>query len=145
MNTSQFSLANRKQLADVLSDKYEGLRYKAKQKFDQKAKTLRRSIIEEFAEKRGAQAVVRQIEAGQKKLRELSVELENLGFDLTYGDLRLHDQRSNPLDDIIDKRVEKEIGSNADIDARFDSAQLAMMTVASLEDADKLLKSVSSI
>ena len=68
-----------------------------------------------------------------------------LGFELRYGDLRFTDEGSKRLTKTIDKRVEKELGTSDAIDARFDSAQIAMMTVASLEDAEKLLKSVSEI
>ena len=50
-----------------------------------------------------------------------------------------------PLDKIIDDRIEKQIGTVRAIDDRFDSAQVAMMTVATLEDAEKLLKSVSEV
>jgi len=145
MTNSQFSLANRKQLADLLADKYDGLRYKARQRFNRKAEALRISIISELAEKKGALGVVRKIEVAQKSIEDLSAELSDLGFELSYGDLRLRDRGSNPLNKAIATRVEKEIGTPEAIDARFDSAQIAMMTVASLEDAEKLLKSVSEI
>jgi hypothetical protein len=145
MNNSQFSLANRKQLADLLDNRYDGLRYRAREKRATRANALRKSLIEEYGEKKGATAVARQIEASNRKIQELSIELKQLGFEYDESGLQLFDDRSNPLDDIIDKRVEKEMGSRADIDARFDSAQIAMMTVASLEDAEKLLKSVSEI
>jgi hypothetical protein len=52
---------------------------------------------------------------------------------------------SNPISNIIDERVKKDIGTVEDIKARFDSVQVAMMTVSTLEDAEKLLKSVSEI
>jgi hypothetical protein len=144
MNNSNLSLANRKQLADMLNDRYDGLRYKAKQKFKQKASELRKALIDEYAEKKGASAVVRQIDAANKKLQELNLELKQLGFEVCYGSLRLFDENSNPLDDAIDKRVEKDLGCLADIDARFDSAQLAMMTVPTLEEARKLFESVAN-
>lgn len=145
MNNSNLSLANRKQLADMLNDRYDGIRYRAKQQWKEKARELRHALIEEYAEKKGASAVVRQIEAANKKLQELSLELKQLGFEVDRGSLGLFDERSNPLDDIIDKRVEKDLGSLADIDARFESAQLAMMTVPTLEDARKLLESVANV
>lgn len=145
MNTSPFSLANRKQLADLLKDSYEGLRHKTKQKWNTKAEGLRKSMIEEYAEKKGALPLLRQIEANHKKIEELELEIQQLGFEWSCRRLGLHGGSSNPLDDIIDARIEKEIGSRDAIDARFDSAQIAMMTIATLEDADKLLKSVSEL
>jgi hypothetical protein len=145
MNNQQFSLANRKQLADILSDKYDGLRYKAKQRFRQKVDTLRAALINEYAEKKGATKIAGQIEVEQAKLKDLNASLSELGFELYHGNLSLHSRSSNPLDDIINKRIEKDLGDTDAIDARFDSAQVAMMTVATLEDAQKLLKSVTEI
>lgn len=145
MNTNQFSLANRKQLADMLKDKPDGLRHRAKTRFAAKVEALKTSLVKEYAEKKGASSIVKQLEAGRAKVEELETALQALGFELSCGELRLYDRYSNPLDDLIDARVERELGSCADIDARFDSAQIAMMTVATLEDADKLLKSVSAI
>lgn len=145
MNTNQFSLANRKQLADMLGDKYDGLRYRMKQKFRARWQSLRDSFVLEYAEKKGAGKLLSQINGAKAKIEELEAELCALGFDLDTGGLALRDSNSNPLDKLIDDRIEKEIGTEDAIDARFDSAQIAMMTVATLEDADKLLKSVSAI
>lgn len=145
MTKSDFSLANRKQLADLLGDKYEGLRYKAKQKLHERAAKLRKSLIVEHAEKKGATSIVKQIDVMENRIKELTLELKQLGFEMCYGDLRLFEESSNPLDDIIDGKVKKDIGVESDIDARFDSAQIAMMTVTSLSDAEKLLRSVSEV
>jgi hypothetical protein len=60
-------------------------------------------------------------------------------------DLTLYNAESNPLDKIIDDRIERVIGTCDAIEARIESALIAVMTVASLEDAEKLLKSVSEI
>lgn len=143
---SNFSLANRKQLADMLDDRYDGLRYKAKQRFRNKVDGLREALILEYAEKKGAAKLASQIDIARGKILELSVDINHLGFDYdSDGDLTLNGGSSNPLDKIIDGRIEKEIGTCDAIEARFESAQIAMMTVASLEDAEKLLKSVSEI
>ena len=145
MNNQQFSLANRKQFADMLADDYNGLRSKVKRQFRQKVELLQKALVNEYAEKKGALKLVAQIDAARLKVRELSAELAELGFEIDGKDLRLSNPASNPLDRIIDQRIEKDLGSNDAIDARFDSAQLAMMTIASLEDAEKLLKSVSEV
>lgn len=145
MTNSQFSLANRKQLADMLGSQYEGLRYRTKEKFREKQQALCQSLIKEFAEKKGALKLTGQIEAAEEKIKATKAELLQLGFEFDDDDLTLSGGSVNPLDSIIDARVEKEIGTSDAIDARFDSAQIAMMTVASLEDAEKLLKSVSEI
>ena len=92
MNNSQFSLANRKQLADMLDDRYDGLRSKAKRKFQQKCQTLRQSLIKEYAEKKGATKLAVLIEAAESKLKEQKAELSQLGFQLHGGALDLNDQ-----------------------------------------------------
>jgi hypothetical protein len=146
MNTdSNFSLANRKELADMLADKYESLRSKAKGRYFEKAKVLRQSIIQELAEKTVAPKINTQISTMRSKIIELRDELSQLGFENDSEHLILSGGSSNPLWDVVEKRIKDDLGSPDDIDARFDSAQLAMLTVASLEDADKLLKSVSTL
>jgi hypothetical protein len=146
MNTnSQLTLANRKQLADLLSDRYDSLRYRTKQKFQQTEEKLRESFIRELADKNGASKVIAQITATKNELEELEDELHVLGFDLDDDGLSLRQGSDSPLYKSIEKRVEKELGTTADIDARFDSTMVAMMTVATLADAEKLLKSVTNM
>lgn len=145
MNTNQFSLANRKQLADMLADKYDSLRSKAKNKLREKHQALYSKLLDESAEKKGALKFVEQIKVARQKISDLEDELLKLGFQENHGDLYTNGDVGNTLRKSIEARVDKELGTSDGIDARFDSIQLAMMTVASLEDADKLLKSVSTI
>ena len=146
MTTNPFSLANRKQLADMLADKYDGFRSKAKTKLRERRSQLRVALEKEFAEKKGALKVMAQLKVEKEKVREIERELTQLGFQIRYDDeLCLTGDAGNAISKTIEARIDKEIGTLDDIDARFDSVQIAMMTVATLEDADKLLKSVSSI
>jgi hypothetical protein len=145
MNTNQFSLANRKQLADLLADKYDGLRSKAKHKLREKRQVHYAKVLDELAEKKGALKFVEQITVAREKISDLEAELLKLGFQENRGDLSTHGDAGYALHRSIEARVDKELGTLDAIDARFDSAQIAMMTVASLEDAEKLLKSVSEI
>lgn len=138
-------MANRKHFADMLDDGYAGLRQKAKRRLREKAEVLRESLIKEHAEKNGASAVLKQLDEADRKRTELIVELKQLGFERADHGLELFDRDTNPLDAVIEKRIEKELGSERDIDARFDSAQLAMLTVSTLQDAHQLLKSVQDV
>jgi hypothetical protein len=144
-NISNLSLANRKQLADLLGNDYGRPRSKARDRYRQRRRSLYSSLVNEYAEKKGALKLVRQIVVAKEKIQELQDELAQLGFGLYDDGVALRGGSSNPLDKIIDERIDKEIGSEDALEARFDSAQIAMMTVASLEDAEKLLKSVSEI
>jgi hypothetical protein len=145
MQNSPFSLANRKQLADLLADKYDSLRSRAKSKLREKHQALYSQFLNESAEKKGALKFVDQIQVARQKISDLEDELLKLGFQENHGDLYTTGDVGNSLRKSIEARVDKELGTSDDIDARFDSVQLAMMTVASLEDAEKLLKSVSEI
>jgi hypothetical protein len=146
MNTSQFSLANRKQLADMLGNDYHSLRSRAKDKLREKRQELFDSLVKEYAEKKGALKVKAQIDATREKLEEQQQELKLLGFFFyDDGQLRLAGDAGTVLTKTINARLDKEIGTSDEIDVRFNSVQIAMMTVASLEDADTLLKSVSTI
>jgi hypothetical protein len=145
MNINQFSLANRKQLADLLADKYDGLRSKAKSKLREKRQVLYSKLLDESAEKKSALKLGEQIKVARQKIKDLEDELLKLGFQDVHGELYASGDAGNVLRRSIEARVDKELGTSDAIDARFDSLQIAMMTVASLEDADKLLKSVSAI
>lgn len=144
MNTSNLSLANRKQLADVLGTRHEGLCRKALEAFGYKRDRLYSQIKNEFIKQRKADKTVEMIEQAEQNADELRAELLPLGFSLD-SDHSLCVVRHGALERLIDDRIEKEIGTESDILARFDSARVAMMTVATLEDADKILKSVSAI
>jgi len=112
----------------------------------EKRQALEQSIVEEFAEKKGAWKLADQIRAGREKIKEQEEELSLLGFHLDSDDDVVLDYKNGQLlRKTITARLDKDLGTEDDIDARFDSAKLAMLTVASLEDAEKLLKSVSSI
>jgi hypothetical protein len=142
---SNLSLANRKQLADMLGNQYDGLRYKAMQKFRNQRENLETALIKEYAEKKGAAKLAGQIEIAHTKIKELEAELSALDFVIDDDDFTLSVVSSRPLDKIISDRIEKELGTDDGIEARFTSAQIEMMTVASLEDAEKILNSVSAL
>src|ERR1039457_6852455 len=90
MNTNpQLSLANRKELADMLADKYESLRSKAKSKFHDRRYALREWFIREYAEKNGAMKLIAQIEASRAKNQELEDELSTLGFETDHTGVSL--------------------------------------------------------
>jgi large subunit ribosomal protein L29 len=98
-----------------------------------------------LAEKKGAAKLAGQIEIAHTKIKELEAELSALDFVIDDDDFTLSVVSSRPLDKIISDRIEKELGTDDGIEARFTSAQIEMMTVASLEDAERILNSVSAL
>ncbi len=150
MNTNQFSLANRKQRADVVGNSdYNGLRSRLKRTLTEKRDALRESLIKDHAQKKGAFKALALINAAKAKIKEQEHDLALLGFSFYDGDeddVRIAGgDAGRTLRKVIDEQVAKELGTLDDLEARFDSVQVAMMTVATLEDADKLLKSVSTL
>jgi gamma-glutamyl phosphate reductase len=106
---------------------------------------LRDARLKEHADKAGATPLLKQIDVAERKINELTAELKQLGFYLDATDgLSLYGD-ANPLDKIIDAEIKKAVGTERDIDARFDAAQVAMMTVATLQDAHAFLESVQKI
>lgn len=143
------TVANRKQLTDFVGNgDYNSLRSRTKNKLNEKRDALRESLVVKFAKEKGAFQALAHIKGARKKLKEQEDALTDLGFlfyDDDDNDVRLVGDAGQSLRNLIDAEVDKELGTVNDLIARFDDVQLAMMTVASLEEADKLLKSVSSI
>lgn len=144
-NVSNLSSTSRKELADLLGHKEGSLRNRATSRFREQRQELYDALLNEYAEKKGALKLASQIASAEDRINEWKAELSTLGFRLDYqGELVLRDSCDNPIDKTIEERIKKELGTAYDIEARFDSVQLALMTVATLEDAEKLLKSVST-
>lgn len=145
-NISNLSSTSRKELADLLGHKDGSLRNRATARFRDQRRELYAALLNEYAEKKGAAKLAGQIATAEERINEWKAELSTVGFRIDYeGEMVLRESSTNPLDKLIEDRIKKELGTENDIEARFDSVQLALMTVATLEDAEKLLKSVSSI
>ena len=143
---SNLSLANRKQLADMLDTGYQSLRDRVKNQLREKRDTLAKSLIRDFAKKKGALKIKAQVDLTRERLNEQERDLSQMGFYFdSDGDVRLTGSAGAALSKIVDDRLDKELGTLEAIDARFNSLQVAMMTVPTLEDAEKLFKSVSEI
>jgi hypothetical protein len=143
-NVSNLSSTSRKELADLLGHKEGSLRNRATSRFREQRQDFYDALLNEYAEKKGALKLANQIASAQDQINEWKAELSTVGFSLGYdGELELRDS-CGPLEHLIQDRIKKEPGTQNDIEARFDSVQLALMTVATLEDAEKLLKSVST-
>jgi hypothetical protein len=142
---SQFTLANRKQLTDMLADNYNTLRQKTKDKYWKNEGELRKTFINDHAEKNGAAKLKEQIVSAEQKIEQLKAQLCLLGFSYDEDGLALSGDDTLPIAKAINARIVKQLGTVRDIDARFDSAMVAMMTIATLADAEKLLKSVTEL
>ena len=146
MNTqSNLSLANRKQLADIVGDNYNGLRSKAKHQYSERAEMLRNQFVSEYAKKEGAAAMLKEISTLQAQLDAKQTLLRAKGLCVLRGEFRLHDDAPDSVEELINKQVEEKIGTRGDIDKRFDSAQVKLLTIGTLEDARTLIESLVTV
>jgi hypothetical protein len=130
----------------MLGNKPDSMREKAKQRFREKREALYDSLFNEYARQRGAFKIMEQIDLAEQNIEERKRALAAIGFHIGNYDDRLHlDDKDTVVEDLIEKKVVKELGREHDIDARFDSVQIAIMTVATPEEAEKLMKSVSEL
>jgi hypothetical protein len=142
--TSTISLAYRKQLADLLK-KYGPLREQADALYQTKYQKAEQSLLKDyFEEKKGKQAMSK-ITAIQAELDLLKEGLSTIGIELDGDSLSIGWGAPDSLKRRIREQIEQQIGKRSDIEARFESARLAVMTVPTLEDAQKILESVSEL
>jgi len=143
-NTSQFSLANRRQLVDYLASNYSGLRQKVKRDWQLKHDNLFNQLSDQYAEETGARKICDTLDNLNRQVRVLADKLNTLGFDYEAGLLSISNGR-NSLRKTIEQDIEKQIGDLNDIDYEFDKAQTEMQTVPTLQDADKILKALCTL
>jgi hypothetical protein len=141
---SAFSLANRKQLADLLNP-YNSLRQNAHERYRAKYREVEQLLLHDYLEEKVGSQLLAEIIDAQQELDVQKEKISALGLDLDGEGLSINYGLPASAKEAIEQQVERRIGKRRDIDARFDSVQLAMMTIATLEDAEKLLKSVSEL
>ncbi len=145
MNTpSTLSLAYRKQLADLLK-KYGTLREKANTVYQSKYSEVEQSLLNDYAEEKLGAQLMSEIAAMQVEVDSLKESLSTIGLELEGKTLTIAWSSPGSLSQRFQEQIERQIGKRSDIEARFENAYLAMMTVPALEDAKKILDSVSDL
>jgi len=141
-NTSTFSSANRKQLADLLK-KYGTMRDRAYDNYHSKYQDIQQSVLSDYAEEQKGVQLVSEIAAAQEELDSLKESLSGIGLELDGKALSISWSAPKSLNERIEQQIERSIGKKSDIDTRFDKAQVAILTASTLEDAQQIMKSVS--
>ncbi len=168
--TQKLSADQRKALADMLGTKSDARR-RARIRYEKSEKELEGSLIKVMAEKEGATKLVTKIAELRKRIAESESELNHLvvtlrethgtavtdfekeidgaeeelrrlGFGADRdGDLSLH-WGAETLRRSIHEQIEKEIGSESDIDHKFDQAQARVLTAETAEEAAQIVESL---
>lgn len=168
--TPKLSADQRKALADMLGPKSDA-RQRAHAKFDKSRNQLEESLVKEMAGAKGATGLAakiadlrRRITESQGELEELVVtlreahgkadadftkaiddsekELKRLGFDADEdGELSLQ-WNADELRRAIHEQIEKQIGTESDIDQKFDHAQAKVLAAETAEEAAHIVESL---
>ena len=142
--TSTLSLTYRKQLADLLK-KYGPLHDKAEASYQSKYRDVEQSVLSDYVEEKMGSQLVSEIAAAQAELDSFKESLSTIGVEINDGSLEIGWTAPDSLKKRIRDLVERQIGRKSDLEARFESARFAVLTVPTLEDAKKVLDSVSEL
>ncbi len=105
---------------------------------------LRKSLIDEEAKKCGAVEIAREIVDLKKRQADQEHTLEGFGFnaDSDDGEVSLRYDAPRTLKDSIDGRVRKQLGTERDIERKYDQAMTKVLTANTAEEAAKIVESL---
>jgi hypothetical protein len=132
----------RKALADLLKPKGVA-RERALATFRDAEEELRKSLVEEEAKKCGALALAQEIADLEKRKDDQEHTLEVLGFRVDSDDeISLRYNAPRTLKNSIDGRVRKQLGTERDIERKYDQATTKVLTANTAEEAAKVVESL---
>jgi hypothetical protein len=155
---TQLTQPQRKALVDMLGMGYSDVIWsRARSKYEEIRSDLFDSFIREAAEKNQSTqdiiATIFRLKAAERKvetilqnakvdLAEAQGKLKAFGFRLSDGgNLSLSSDCPDALKQSIDKRVDKELGTREQVlEIPFEIARLKLLTVATSEEAEKLVE-----
>jgi len=142
MENIQLTPAYRKSLADLLGP-YREMRGSAERKYHADRRALRDSILREVMEEKGGVRTLAQIEKLRNEVEKAEAELANLGFVVDdSGDLDLSHGAPKSLRGLVDKRIDKELGSESHIHKTFDLAIVKIWTAKNISDVEQIMSSL---
>lgn len=139
---TNLSLANRKQLADMLSSKDGSLRKRALQSHSDKQDLLKVQAIEEYARKEGIAEMLAEITDLEARLETQRALVNSKGLRVEDGRFDTYYGTPTSVANIIAAQIDAKIGSRADIERLFDDAQVKLMTIGTLDEARALIESL---
>jgi regulator of replication initiation timing len=139
---NQFTSEQRKALADML--KINGtLRDQALDKRKELRTDAEKALVIEFADKKNVTPLVPQIIKLREELHDKLAQLEHAGFHLDDDELSVL-WGATSLRSSIEKRLDKQVGTQRDVHKQFDSAALAIWTADTVDEAKTVVDSLLS-
>lgn len=168
--TQRLSADQRKALAEILGAKSDARR-RAHAGYQNSRNQLEDSLVKETAEKKGVTTVTSKITELRKRITESMGEIDRLVYSLRDAHGRAVADFTRDIDDAqselrrlgfdadgdgnlslrwdahelrrtIREQVEKQIGTESDIDHKFDEAQAKILTVETPEEAAQIVESL---
>ncbi len=133
----------RKALADLLKPKGVA-RERALSALRDAESELRKSLVDEEAKKCGALALAQEIADLEKRKDDQEHTLSVLGFNVDSDDSEISLRYDAPrtLKNSIDGHVRNELGTERDIERKYDQAMTKVLTANTAEEAAKIVESL---
>jgi len=105
---------------------------------------LRKSLVDEEARKCGALDLAREIADLEKRKDDQERTLSALGFNVDPhdGEISLRYNPPRTLRNSIDGRMRKQLGTERDIERKYDQAITKVLTATTAEEAAKIVESL---
>ena len=154
---TQLTQPQRKALVEMISDGYScPIWCRAKKQYDETRDSLLRSFVQEMVQKNGAtgsidslhqlreqvRTVQRQLDEATSAASDSEKSLGALGFELEEdGSITLSLRAPDSLKSSLEKRLDKALGTKEQVLTRpFAAARLKLLTVATAEEAEKIVE-----
>jgi hypothetical protein len=155
--TAQFTQSQRTALLNLIACNYGGeIWNRARSKYDEIRDSLEESLIKEWVQKYSAKDLIdsvhqlraqaakaeRDLEKARTAVSEAEASLAKVGFDLSDdGSVTLSRRAPGSIMSDLEKRLDKELGTKEQVLAKpFDLARLKLLTVATAEEAEKIVE-----
>jgi hypothetical protein len=152
---NQITIPHRKELVKMLEhipwSDTPNLRKQVLTRWEESTLEYRTALIAEIAEKRGVSKLAAQVADTKSKISKLKEDLETIettleskGFEISEsGHLSFSDDAPDNLVESVKRAIAKEHGSEEEIETKFDDAITKLWLVPTLDEATKLIESLS--
>lgn len=140
------SAPQRKALVDLLQDGYtDNVFTRAKKKYNGVRSSLESQHIQNLAKEQGADKLLAEVNQLKSKLKKAEEELSTSGFSVDKGGtFALSCDAPDSWSEDMDEALDTELGTSEEILRPFEIARVKLWTVATAEEADKIVEPLLS-